>query len=164
MAGITADGFLEEWRLVVPKVPCSLAVQQLRWLPHLSEILSVNFMIRFNLQKWPSDCLSWLMQFILCLPWMRNATATVLFCQGFHPSIELLRGHVLLTGAGQAAGIVPFSVESLPKEPVARFRALFAARPEWNIDDLKPYLDGLQVGCSALLACPVCMGNSSCRC
>lgn len=68
-----------------------------------------------------------------------------------HPSIELLRGHALLNGAGQAAEVVPFSVESLPKEPVARFRALFAARPEWKIDDLNPYLDGLQVGWSALV-------------
>ncbi|KAK9832280.1 hypothetical protein WJX74_005311 [Apatococcus lobatus] len=65
--------------------------------------------------------------------------------EGIHPSIELLRGHVLLDGAGEAAEIVPFSVESLPKEPMARFKALFAARPEWRIEDLNPYLDGLQV-------------------
>ena len=60
--------------------------------------------------------------------------------------MELLRGHALLTGTGEAAKIMPFSVESLPKEPVARFRALFAAYPEWKIEDLNPYLDGLQAG------------------
>ena len=65
--------------------------------------------------------------------------------QGFSPSLELLRGHALFNGAGNSGEIVSFPVEALPKEPVARFAALFIARPEWKIKDLNPYLEGLQV-------------------
>ena len=64
--------------------------------------------------------------------------------QGFHPSLELLRGRALLDGSGDGAEISSFPIDSLPKDPKARFAALFAVRPEWKLEDLTPYLEGLQ--------------------
>ena len=64
--------------------------------------------------------------------------------------MELLEGHALFNGVGDSAEIISFPVDSMPKEPGARFAALFAARPEWKLEDLNPYLEGLQVICSML--------------
>ncbi len=74
--------------------------------------------------------------------WLKVAS---LGLQGFLPSLDLLRGHALFDGVGDAAEVISFPVESLPKDPAARFPALFAARPEWKLEDLSPYLEGLQV-------------------
>ena len=65
--------------------------------------------------------------------------------QGFSPSLELLRGQALLDGTGDCAEVVCFPVDSLPKDPAARFAAVFAARAEWKLEDLVPYLEDLQV-------------------
>ena len=56
--------------------------------------------------------------------------------------------------------ILALSVADLPTEPGARFAELFAARPQWELRDLEPYLADLQVSTQLLSnALPVGLPN-----
>ncbi len=83
------------------------------------------------------------------------------------PSQDMLRGEALVEGAASssaggssrrgsedgAAGVAKvrhFPASALPRDPAARFAALFAARGRWVRADLEPYLAGMCVpGCTA---------------
>ena len=63
----------------------------------------------------------------------------------------MLRGEALMEGsAGAEDCILALSVADLPTEPGARFTELFAARPQWELHDLEPYLADLQVSTQLL--------------
>ena len=63
--------------------------------------------------------------------------------QGFQADQGALRGFVLMEADDR---LRYFPADALPAAPVARFAALFEARPRWAADDIAPFLDGVQVG------------------
>lgn len=65
--------------------------------------------------------------------------------QGMSVSEDLLCGKALYTSSGQDQFVRHFPAKSLPKEPVARFAQLFAAKNEWLLPELEPFLQGIQV-------------------
>lgn len=58
----------------------------------------------------------------------------------------VLRGEVLPLAAAEGPSLKAFPAAALPREPSARFDALFAERPCWLWADLEPYVQGMQVG------------------
>ena len=74
----------------------------------------------------------------------------------------MLRGEALVEGsAGAEDCILALSVADLPTEPGARFAELFAARPQWELHDLEPYLADLQVSTQLLSdMLPVGLGST----
>ncbi|GAX81990.1 hypothetical protein CEUSTIGMA_g9418.t1 [Chlamydomonas eustigma] len=64
---------------------------------------------------------------------------------GMQPSLESLKGEVLMTGKSQNTQVKAFPLSALPREPAKRFAALFAERPKWNADDMEPYISDLKV-------------------
>ena len=75
----------------------------------------------------------------------------------------MLRGEALMEGgAGAEDCILALSVADLPTEPGARFAELFAARPQWELGDLEPYLADLQVSTQLLSdVLPVGLGTAA---
>ncbi|CAK0780439.1 hypothetical protein CVIRNUC_005054 [Coccomyxa viridis] len=66
--------------------------------------------------------------------------------EGMTVDAAMLRGEALVEGRpGAEDCILALSVADLPTEPGARFAELFAARPQWELRDLEPYLADLQV-------------------
>lgn len=57
----------------------------------------------------------------------------------------MLRGEALKEDVGGEEHLRSFRAAALPADPAARFAALFAARPRWELPDLEPYLADLQV-------------------
>lgn len=57
----------------------------------------------------------------------------------------MLRGEALREEAGGEEMLRSFPAAALSADPAARFSALFAARPRWELSDLEPYLSDLQV-------------------
>ena len=82
-------------------------------------------------------------------------------CQGMTVDAAMLRGEALVEGSpGAEDCILALSVADLPTEPGARFAELFAARPQWELRDLEPYLADLQVSTQLLSnALPVGLPN-----
>lgn len=61
------------------------------------------------------------------------------------PSLSFLRGHALFEPNARGEEMIRyFSTLDLPRDPGARFRAIFAARERWTIEELDPYLEGIQ--------------------
>ncbi|KAJ1918452.1 Sister chromatid cohesion protein DCC1 [Mycoemilia scoparia] len=60
-------------------------------------------------------------------------------------SKSLLRDLAYATTGSVATGIIlhPFPRDNLPLDPVARFRALFSARPKWTRPEIEPFLEDL---------------------
>lgn len=57
----------------------------------------------------------------------------------------MLRGEARREEVGGEEFLRHFPAAALPTDPAARFAALFAARPRWELPDLEPYLADLQV-------------------
>lgn len=66
--------------------------------------------------------------------WKNNTPAGVI------PSLEMLKGEVLVENLGPDSWIKLYSMSSLPTKPAERFSALFKERTKWEWDDLDPYL------------------------
>ena len=62
------------------------------------------------------------------------------------PHQDMLAGEALIEESGGEQIVRRLSVKQLPKDASARFAELFAIRPRWYMQDLQPYLEGLQVG------------------
>ena len=58
----------------------------------------------------------------------------------------MLAGEVLIDTVGGEQIIASFPSEKLPKDPEARFLALFKAKQLWPARDLMPFLRTIQVG------------------
>ncbi len=65
-------------------------------------------------------------------------------CDVLRPSVEMLKGEVLVTGKGPSAVVKAYSVKKLPKDPAKRFAALFAERPKWEAADMDPFIADLK--------------------
>jgi sister chromatid cohesion protein DCC1 len=66
--------------------------------------------------------------------------------EGMTPHLGMLRGEVLLDADAPAeggAGVSAFSACGLPRDAPARFAALFARRPRWELPALAPYIQDL---------------------
>ncbi|KAK9915250.1 hypothetical protein WJX75_006737 [Coccomyxa subellipsoidea] len=65
--------------------------------------------------------------------------------EGIAVDLDMLRGEALREEAGGEEMLRSFPAAALSADPAARFAALFAARPRWELPDLEPYLSDLQV-------------------
>lgn len=83
---------------------------------------------------------------------MVSYDASAIALQGLQVSIDMLKSEVLIENVGGELILKYFPIERLPKDPVQRFKQLFAVRPKWQLADLEPFLAGLQVGSHV----PVC--------
>mmetsp|Transcript_38649 Transcript_38649/g.74100 ORF Transcript_38649/g.74100 Transcript_38649/m.74100 type:complete len:437 (-) Transcript_38649:294-1604(-) len=63
---------------------------------------------------------------------------------GIEPALDMLRGEALVETVGLEKFLVNFRADTLPRQPAARFDALFGQRARWEWDDLHPYLEGIQ--------------------
>ena len=59
---------------------------------------------------------------------------------GLQPSLEMLKGEVLIERVGGDSWLRLYSVSALPSKPAERFSALFKEKHKWEWDDLEPYL------------------------
>jgi hypothetical protein len=60
-------------------------------------------------------------------------------------SMGMLRGEALCETVAGAQFVQHFPASAMPGDPAQRFGMLFAARPRWQLPDLEPYLEDLQV-------------------
>lgn len=59
---------------------------------------------------------------------------------GIQPSLEMLKGEVLVEKIGGDSWIRLYSASSLPSKPAERFSALFKEKLKWEWNDLEPFL------------------------
>lgn len=63
---------------------------------------------------------------------------------GIQPSLEMLKGEVLIEKIGGDSWLRLYSASSLPSKPAERFSALFKEKLKWEWNDLEPFLRGMQ--------------------
>ena len=73
--------------------------------------------------------------------------------QEMSPSERVLQGMALHTNMKQEKFIRHFPAKRLSKDPATRFSQLFAAKSQWLLPELEPFLWGIQV-CSFLTSLP----------
>ncbi|EIE26940.1 hypothetical protein COCSUDRAFT_32309 [Coccomyxa subellipsoidea C-169] len=59
--------------------------------------------------------------------------------------LSMLRGEALREEIGGEDMLRHLPAAAMPTDPAARFAALFAVKPRWELPDLEPYLADLQV-------------------
>ncbi len=65
--------------------------------------------------------------------------------QGMAVDLSMLRGEALREEIGGEDMLRHLPAAAMPADPAARFAALFAVKPRWELPDLEPYLADLQV-------------------
>lgn len=66
--------------------------------------------------------------------------------QEMRPDVAMLKAEILTETLSGERIIKYFPVSRLSKVPEQRFAQLFQARPRWELQDLEPFLQSLQVG------------------
>lgn len=59
---------------------------------------------------------------------------------GIQPSLEMLKGEVLIEKIAGDSWLRLYSASSLPSKPAERFSALFKEKLKWEWNDLEPFL------------------------
>lgn len=76
---------------------------------------------------------------------MLSILESAIVMQDLQPDVAMLKAEVLVEASPGEQILKYFPVSRLSKVPEQRFAQLFQARARWRLDELEPFLQGLQV-------------------